>query len=121
MSTTRQTSEVREGRARAGASRSEPGGRGKRGAGGAPAAAPLAGDLPVEVRERLSDELRRSRTRSNSVRAPKTWKMRLPLAVVVSMCSCRLRRRMLRADRLPAILQRGVLLRRGYAGVAERQ
>jgi len=46
------TTDSREGRARAAASRSEPGGRAQRGVGAARAAGPLADDLPVEVRER---------------------------------------------------------------------
>src|SRR3954452_19685028 len=54
MSTNTKTAIEREGRPRAGVSRSEPGGRAQRDAGGARAAVE---QLPDEVRERLSDEL----------------------------------------------------------------
>src|SRR3954470_4297261 len=54
MSTNTKTAIEREGRPRAGVSRSEPGGRAQRDAGGA---RPAVEQLPDEVRERLSDEL----------------------------------------------------------------
>src|SRR4051812_24535929 len=57
MSTNTKTAIEREGRPRAGVSRSEPGGRAQRDAGGARAAGPRVEQLPDEVRERLSDEL----------------------------------------------------------------
>jgi putative transposase len=51
------TSDLKEGQARAGVSRSEPGGRAQRDAGAArPSPGPVA-ELPPEVRERLGDEL----------------------------------------------------------------
>jgi putative transposase len=56
MSTNTKTAIEREGRPRAGVSRSEPGGRAQRDAGGASVAGPPV-ELPDEVRERLSDEL----------------------------------------------------------------
>src|SRR3954447_22975577 len=57
MSTNTKTAIEREGRPRAGVSRSEPGGRAQRDAGGARAAGAPVEQLPDEVRERLSDEL----------------------------------------------------------------
>ena len=57
MSTSTKTAIEREGRPRAGVSRSEPGGRAQRDAGGALAAGSAVERLPEEVRERLSDEL----------------------------------------------------------------
>src|SRR3954467_11164690 len=57
MSTNTKTAIEREGRPRAGVSRSEPGGRAQRDAGGALVAGPRVEQLPDEVRERLSDEL----------------------------------------------------------------
>src|SRR4051794_32858758 len=57
MSTNTKTAIEREGRPRAGVSRSEPGGRAQRDAGGARAAGASVEQLPVEVRERLGDEL----------------------------------------------------------------
>src|SRR3954465_11039310 len=57
MSTNTRTAIEREGRPRAGVSRSEPGGRAQRDAGGARAAGAPVEQLPDEVRERLSDEL----------------------------------------------------------------
>jgi putative transposase len=57
MSTNTKTAIEREGRPRAGVSRSEPGGRAQRDAGGALAAGSAVERLPEEVRERLSDEL----------------------------------------------------------------
>jgi putative transposase len=56
MSTNTKTAIESEGRPRAGVSRSEPGGRAQRDAGGASVAGPPV-ELPDEVRERLSDEL----------------------------------------------------------------
>jgi putative transposase len=57
MSTSTKTAIEREGRPCAGVSRSEPGGRAQRDAGGARAAGAPVESLPAEVRERLSDEL----------------------------------------------------------------
>ena len=57
MSTNARTAIESEGRPRAGVSRSEPGGRAQRDAGGALAAGLPVEPLPEEVRERLSDEL----------------------------------------------------------------
>src|SRR4051812_31359509 len=57
MSTNTKTAIEREGRPRAGVSRSEPGGRAQRDAGGALVAGPRVEQLPDEVCERLSDEL----------------------------------------------------------------
>src|SRR6188472_971423 len=57
MSTDIKTAIEREGRPRSGVSRSEPGGRAQRDAGGARAAGPAVEQLPDEVRERVSDEL----------------------------------------------------------------
>ena len=57
MSTNTKTAIERERRPRAGVSRSEPGGRVQRDAGGALAAGPPVEPLPDGVRERLSDEL----------------------------------------------------------------
>ena len=51
------TSDLKQGQVRAGVSRSEPGGRAQRDAGGALAAGSAVERLPEEVRERLSDEL----------------------------------------------------------------
>jgi putative transposase len=57
MSTSTKTTIEGEGRACAGVSRSEPGGRAQRNAGGAFAAGPPFERLPAEVGERLGDEL----------------------------------------------------------------
>jgi putative transposase len=57
MSTNTKKTIEREGRPRAGVSRSEPGGRAQRDAGGALAAGTSVEPLPDGVRERLSDEL----------------------------------------------------------------
>ena len=58
MSTNTKTAIEREGRPRAGVSRSEPGGRAQRDAGGgARRGPPRSSELPDEVRERLGDEL----------------------------------------------------------------
>src|SRR3954462_6043257 len=57
MSTNTKTAIEREGRPRAGVSRSEPGGRAQRDAGVALAAGPPVEQLPAEVGERFSDEL----------------------------------------------------------------